>query len=687
MSVICLNSNFKGGINMAEKALDIANALKTFAGGENYHAERLFGPHATDDGYVFRVWAPHAQMVWLVGDFNEWEDTLPMERDEYGVWSVLAADAQEGQLYKFKVKQSTGRIVYKIDPYAMRFEERPNDASVIHTIPEFKWGDGLWRGRQKRSNYFERPMNIYEVHAGSWKQHEDGSPYDFDDLTEELVPYLKKMNYTHVEFMPLMEHPLDASWGYQLTGYFAFCNAYGRPEQFQRFVNECHRENIGVIVDWVPGHYCINDDALAYYDGCAMYEYEDHDRASNPEWGALNFDLGKPQVQSFLISSAFFWIETFHLDGMRIDAVSNMIYLDYGDKPWKPNKYGGNRNLEGWHFLRKLNKVVKFAHPKTVMIAEESSAGTKVTGMLEEDSLGFDYKWNMGWMNDVLNFFQMDPLFRGDHMDMLTFSWMYRMSENFLLPLSHDEVVHGKKSLMNKMWGDRYRQFAQLRTLYAYQMTHPGKKLLFMGGEWGQYLEWRYYEGLPFGDLADGLNGKMQHYTAALNALYRDERALWETEDKPESLEVIDADNRDQTVLSFIRHGRKKHDFLIVVMNLTAVEQRDFTFGVPYPGTYREIMNTETKEFGGTLARRNPQRKTHEKVFKGYDQCIRTNVPAFGTLILKPADVNVRYVNHLYKLTEEERAALKKEEGRPRAKRKSRRKTAGVKAAEKEEGR
>lgn len=652
-----------------EKAdFNLENALKTFAAGENYHAEQLFGPHRVEEGYLFRVWAPNAQMIWLVGDFNDWEDTLPMEKDGYGVWSALTNDAKEGQLYKFKVKQSTGRIVYKIDPYAMRFEERPNDASIIHTIPEFKWSDGLWRGRQKRSNYFERPLNIYEVHAGSWKNHDDGRPYDFDDLTEELVPYLKKMNYTHVEFMPLMEHPLDASWGYQLIGYFAFCQAYGKPEQFQRFVDECHNQNIGVIVDWVPGHYCINDDALAYFDGTATYEYEDHDRASNPEWGALNFDLGKPQVQSFLISSAFFWIEKFHLDGLRIDAVSNMIYLDYGDKPWKPNKYGGNRNLEGWHFLRKFNKVVKFAHPKTILIAEESSAGTKVTGMLEEDSLGFDYKWNMGWMNDVLNFFQMDPLFRGDHLDMLTFSWMYRMSENFVLPLSHDEVVHGKKSLMNKMWGDRYRQLAQLRTLYAYQMTHPGKKLLFMGSEWGQYLEWRYYEGLPFGDLEDELNAKMQHFTATLNKLYREERSLWETENKPESLEVIDADNREQTILSFVRHGKKKNDFLIIIMNLTAVEQNDFSIGVPYPGTYKEILNTETKEFGGTLLRRNPQKKTNDATFKNYDQSIKTNVPAFGTLILKPVDVNTRYVNHLYRMTDEEKKEDKKKKKSPRKK-------------------
>ncbi len=630
---------------------ELLKAYQSFSAGENGHAFKFFGVHKEirngHEGYLFRLWAPHAQKVWLVGDFNDWQDTLPMQLDEHDIWTVFSPEAKLGQLYKYKIQQSTGRVVYKIDPYALRFEDRPGDAAVITEVPAYKWHDGLWRGRQKRSNYFERPMNIYEVHAGSWKRHADGSMENFDDLTKELIPYLKKMHYNYVEFMPLMEHPLDASWGYQLIGYFAFCSSYGTIEQFQRFVDACHQANIGVIVDWVPGHFCINDDALAYFDGTATYEYADHDRASNPEWGALNFDLGKPEVQSFLLSSAFYWIETFHLDGLRIDAVSNMIYLDYGGKPYQPNKYGGVQNLEGWHFLRKFNKTLKLAYPKVIMLAEESSAGTKVTGMLEENALGFDYKWNMGWMNDVLNFFQMDPLFRGDHLDMLTFSWMYRMSENFILPLSHDEVVHGKKSLMNKMWGDRYRQFAQLRTLYAYQMTHPGKKLLFMGSEWGQYLEWRYYEGLPWEDLADELNHKMQYFTAQLNALYLNERALWEKDQQEDGLEVIDANNYAQTILSFIRHGKKKRDFLIVVLNLSSIEQKDFAIGVPYPGQYQVILNTEMQAFGGTWTKNIAPLTTKTGVYKNYDQRLELTVPAFGTLIIKPTKVNLRYKNHL----------------------------------------
>ena len=635
--------------------LDLPKQMETFAQGKNFHAQDFLGAHRHEDsGYVFRVWAPNAQQIWLVGEFNDWKEDLPFQLGEHGIWSVHAKNAQAGQLYKFKIKQYDGNVVYKIDPFALRFEKRPHDAAIIYDIPKYKWSDGLWRGRKKRSNYFERPMNIYELHPGSWKEHPDKTPYTIAELTTELIPYLKKMNYTHVEFMPLMEHPLDASWGYQLIGYFALCSAYGTPEEFQAFVDACHQENIGVIVDWVPGHFCINGDTLPYYDGTATFEYADPDKAKNVGWGSQNFDLGKPEVQSFLLSSAFFWIEKFHLDGLRVDAVSNMIYLDYDQGPWKPNIFGDNRNLEGQDFLRKLNKEVKLAHSKVILIAEESSAGTKITGMLEENALGFDYKWNMGWMNDVLEFYAMDPLYRGDHLNKLTFSWMYRLAENYILPLSHDEVVHGKKSLLHKMWGgDRYRQFAQLRNLLTYQMTHPGKKLLFMGGEFGQFIEWRYYEGLTWDSLDDEMNQKMLHFTATLNEFYKEKRALWELEDKPESLEVIDADNRSETILSFIRHGKKKKDFVVVLMNLSTIEQKDFEIGVPYPGTYREVLNTEMEEFGGTWTKHNPVCHTKEQQFKHYDQVIKLTVPALGVLILEPEKVNLRYVNKKHLAKEE----------------------------------
>lgn len=621
----------------------VADAKKTFLSGENFYAHHFLGAHRMEEGYVFRVWAPNALAVSLVGDFNDWQDTLPMEKDEVsGVWQITTKDAKEGDLYKFKVRQADGRELLKIDPFAIRFEKRPGNAAKLYQFPEKKWRDGLWRGRTKRSNPFKRPINIYEIHASSWKHHEDGSPYSLADLTEELIPYLVEKKYTHVEFMPLMEHPLDRSWGYQLIGYFALSSYYGTPAQFQDFVEACHLNNIGVFVDWVPGHYCINEDTLPYYDGSPQFEYIDPDRAKNNRWGSINFDLGKPQVQSFLISSAMFWIEMFHIDGIRVDAVSSMIYRDYDDGPWTPNHEGGNRNFEGYYFLQKLNAVIKLAHPEVLMIAEESSSETPVTGLIENGSLGFDFKWNMGWMNDVLRFYEMDPIYRKDHFNLLTFSFMYMMQENFILPLSHDEVVHGKKSLMHKMWGDRYKQFAQLRNLYTYLMVHPGKKLLFMGSEWGQFLEWKFDEGLEWGDLNDPLNHAMQMFTTRLNDFYKNQPALWEMEDSYDTIEIIDADNTEESVLSFIRKGKRKKDFLIVILNMTPIERRDFSIGVPYPGTYQEVWNTEMQEFGGTWTRHNEVCQSQSTKFKEYSQVITTTVPALGAIILKPETINTR---------------------------------------------
>ncbi|MFD1064890.1 1,4-alpha-glucan branching protein GlgB [Oceanobacillus locisalsi] len=626
--------------------LEIEDAVKRFHTGENFYSQHIFGYHQIEQdgetGFVFRVWAPNAQQVWLVGTFNDWDESLPMQKNEsYGYWEVFTVKPAENDLYKYKVRQADGREVHKIDPFAFAFEKRPGNAAVIHHVQEKKWKDGLWYGRKKRSNYFKRPINIYEVHASSWKHHEDGTPYSFADLKKELIPYVKEMGYTHIEFMPLMEHPLGASWGYQLIGYFALSSYYGKPEEFQDFVEECHRNNIGVFVDWVPGHCCINDDALPKYDGTPQFEYENPDRAANIRWGSVNFDLGKPEVQSFLISSALFWLEMYHIDGIRVDAVSSMLYLDYDDGPWEPNHEGGNRNYEGYYFLQKLNAVVKLAHPEAIMIAEESSSDTQITGLVETGALGFDYKWNMGWMNDVLTFYEMDPVFRKDHFNLITFSFMYMMQENFILPLSHDEVVHGKKSLMHKMWGDRYKQFAQLRNLYTYKMTHPGKKLLFMGSEWGQFLEWKYDEELEWRDLDDTLNKSMQHFTSSLNTLYKEQPALWELEESYDTISIIDADNRDESVLSFIRKSKKKKDFLIIILNMTPVERHDFPIGVPFEGSYKEIWNTEMEAFGGTWEVHNPDQLTEEVRFKEYPYRIKTVVPALGALILQPDTIKI----------------------------------------------
>lgn len=616
-----------------------------FLTGENFNSHQILGLNKTQvngkDYYVFRVWAPKAKEVYLVGDFNQWQETDLMTKDEQtGIWEIVTNSPNEMDFYKYLVVQANGRKVMKADPFSKMFEKRPNNANLVYVEFDRKWKDGLWMGRNKRTRHHKRPINIYEVHASSFKHKLNGESYRFKELKDELIPYLIKMNYTHVEFMPLMEHPLDQSWGYQLTGYFALCSMYGTPEEFKDFVETCHLNNIGVLVDWVPGHFCINDDALAYFDGTPQFEYVDVDRANNRRWGSINFDLGKPEVQSFLISSVLYWIENFHIDGIRVDAVSSMIYRDYDDGPYSLNHEGGNENLEGCYFLKKLNAVVKHKHPEVLMIAEESSSDTKVTGTIE-NSLGFDYKWNMGWMNDVLRFYEMDPCYRKYHFNLMTFSFMYMMDERFILPLSHDEVVHGKKSLMHKMWGDRYKQFAQLRNLYTYLLTHPGKKLLFMGSEWGQFLEWKYNESLEWRDLEDELNCKMQGFTAELNDFYKNSPSLWELEEGYETIEIIDADNSEETVLSFIRKGKRKKDFLIVVLNMTPVERTDFKIGVPYQGIYEEVWNTELERHGGTWSKPNDDRESSKINMKQFDHSIQTTVPALGAIILKPKSITV----------------------------------------------
>lgn len=619
--------------------MDRSTDLWTFGRGDNFQLQEYLGAHketrGEQEGYAFRVWAPNAQAVDLIGDFTDWEARkIPMVRNEGGVWEVFCTDAKEGDIYKYLVTRNNGHQVQKIDPLALWMEKRPNTGSIIKTIPEKNWKDGLWRARRKKLGFKERPVNIYEVHAGSWKRNDDYSSYTFKQLKEELIPYLVEMNYTHVEFMPVMAHPLGLSWGYQLMGYFALEQTYGSPEEFQDFVEECHLNNIGVIVDWVPGHFIINDDALAYYDGTPTFEYQDEHRAHNYGWGALNFDLGKNQVQSFLISSLKFWIETYHLDGIRVDAVSNMLYLDYDSGPWTPNIDGGNLNYEGVHFLRRLNAIIKNDHPDVMMIAEESSAGQKITGPEEEGGLGFDYKWNMGWMNDILRFYEEDPVYRKYDFNLVTFSFMYAFSENFLLPFSHDEVVHGKKSLMHKMWGDRYNQFAGLRNLLTYQICHPGKKLLFMGSEFGQFLEWKSEEQLEWGNLEDEMNAKMRCFTSQLNHFYKEHKELWEIDDSFDGLEIIDADNRDQSVLSMVRKNRKG-DLLVCVFNMAPVERKDFTIGVPVSGVYEEIWNTELEEWGGVWKEHNPTVQSQDGLWKDYEQTLTFTLPALGASIWK----------------------------------------------------
>ena len=618
--------------------MNLDEAMYTFGTGENFHLQNYLGVHELEgeEGFIFRVWAPHAEQIQVIGDFTGWfDEPLDMTKNHIGVWEATSALPEEGQLYKFLVKRKGGQVVEKMDPFATYLEPRPGTGAVIRKKKTKKWKDSLLMGRRKRFGFQKRPVNIYEAHASSWKLKEDGQPYTFKELKEELIPYLVEMNYTHVEFMPLMAHPLGMSWGYQLMGYFAFEHTYGTPEEFQDFVEACHQNNIGVLVDWVPGHYTQNDDALAYFDGTPTFEYQDHDRAHNYRWGALNFDLGKNQVQSFLISSALYWIENYHIDGIRVDAVSNMLYLDYDEGPWMPNKDGGNRNQEGYGFLQKLNREIKKRYPDVMMVAEESTAATPITQPIEEGGLGFDFKWNMGWMNDILKFYEEDPVYRQYDFNLMTFSFMYCFNENYVLPFSHDEVVHGKKSMMHKMWGDRYNQFAGLRNLYAYQLCHPGKKLLFMGSEFGQFLEWKFDYQLEWGNLEDEMNQKMQAFTSHMNAFYKDHKSLWQIDDSYDGIEIIDADNRAESVLSFIRKDDKgdKGDFLVCVFNLAPVERQDFTIGLPVAGIYQEVLNTEMEEFGGVWKEGNPETRTQKAKWKDYENTLSFTLPALGASI------------------------------------------------------
>lgn len=620
---------------------NLEKELYLFNTGEHFDSYLTMGckkdNYKGKDGFRFTVWAPNAKSVGLTGDFSDWHMGNEMERiGETGCWTVFNDQAIEGQCYKYRIEQSDGTVKLKIDPYAFEFEVRPNDASIVKSLPEKKWRDGLWTAGKKRFSIYERPLNIYEVHLSSWKHHEDDSWYTIPELQQELIPYVKKMGYTHIEFMPLMEHPLDASWGYQLTGYYAVSSKFGTMEEFQDFVEAAHLANIGVLMDWVPGHFNRNDYGMVYFDGTPQFEYKDKDKAENNRWGTMNFDLGKDQVQSFLISNALYWIEQFHLDGLRVDAVSSMLYLDYDIGEWKPNEDGSNHNKVGVKFIQKLNEKVFERHPDTLMIAEESTAWSKVTKPVYMGGLGFNYKWNMGWMNDTLKFFEMNPSSRKHHFNLITFSFMYAFNENFILPFSHDEVVHGKKSLMHKMPGDRYNQFASLRTLEAYMMVHPGKKLNFMGNDYGQFLEWRIHEGLEWESLADEMNAKHLHFMESLNMLYKKERALWEIDHQTQGIQILDADNATETILSFIRKGKKTRDFVIVICNFVPIERKGYKIGVPFEGTYEECLNTEMLEYGGVWTNLQGPFKTIKETTHQQDYTIELIVPAMSVLILRP---------------------------------------------------
>ncbi|MDQ0151296.1 1,4-alpha-glucan branching protein GlgB [Eubacterium multiforme] len=581
-----------------------------FHEGKNYNSYRFMGAHNIVEnrkrGTRFTLWAPKASSVYVVGEFSDFKplEEYKMERiTDMGIWSLFVRGLKAGVKYKYYIiNQWESQGVYKADPYALLSEIRPNTASIVKEDIKFKWTDRKWINRRNKTSVYESPINIYEVHLGSWKN-KDGEFLTYSELAERLPEYVVEMGYTHVEFMPLVEHPLDASWGYQGIGYYSPTSRYGNPEGLKELINALHRNNIGVILDWVPGHFCKDEQGLYMFDGSPTYEYEEGWKADNKGWGTFNFDLGKPEVRSFLISNALYWIREFHVDGLRVDAVSNIIYLNYGRKEgeWRPNKYGEDGCLEGIEFLQELNKAIFSEFNNIMMIAEESTSWPNVCKPVENGGLGFNFKWNMGWMNDTLEYIELDPVYRKYHHNKLTFSMMYNYSENFVLPISHDEVVHGKKSLVDKMWGDYWNKFAGLRMYIAYMIGHPGKKLLFMGSEFGQFIEWREYEELEWKLIESfDMHKKTNDYFKKINNFYKENSALWELDYSPEGFKWIDADNNEQSILIFMRKGKSDKDTLIFICNFTPEVYYDFKVGVPYLADYKEVFNTDEKEYGGS---------------------------------------------------------------------------------------
>ena len=595
-----------------------------FHRGEYRQAYEYFGAHPNRSSTIFRIWAPAAKSVAVVGDFNNWnarEEDYCQKITNEGIWEVEIKKVKKGAIYKFQIETSWGQKILKADPYAFYSELRPQTASVVNGIPKFRWGDKKWLNNREIG--YAKPINIYEVHLGSWKKKEDGTYYNYREIAELLVEYMLEMNYTHIEIMPITEYPFDGSWGYQATGYYSVTSRYGTPEDFMYFVNYFHKNNLGVILDWVPGHFCKDAHGLYRFDGSACYEYEDQNLGEN-EWGTANFNVSRNEVRSFLVSNLYFWIKEFHIDGVRMDAISNMIY----------HKDGVSENRASIEFLQYLNQSLHENHPDIMLVAEDSSAWPLVTKYQADGGLGFDFKWNMGWMNDTLKYIEQDPFFRRSHHGKLTFSFMYAFSENFILPLSHDEIVHGKNAILNKMPGYYEDKLAHVKNLYSYQMAHPGKKLNFMGNEFVQGLEWRYYEQLEWQLLKDNKGSKdIQNYVKALNTLYLEEKALWH--DGQNAFEWIEHENIDENMLIFLRKDPDTDDFIIAVFNFSGKDQDKYPVGVNLEGEYECILDSNEKRFGGSYQGRKRNYKTIKSVWHNREQHIEVKIAKNSTIFLK----------------------------------------------------
>lgn len=586
--------------------------LSSFTKGIHYTIYDKLGAHPKDidgvSGVHFAVWAPNAVRVSVVGDFNAWDGRRhPMQRlKDSGIFELFVPGLTTGELYKYEIKVKGGMVVMKADPYASRAQLRPDTASIVHDLNQFKWSDENWLEIRKRSDYRKSPINIYELHLGSFKKPDAGNGdnrefYNYRELAPIISDYVKEMGYTHVELMPVMEHPFDGSWGYQVTGYYAPTSRYGTPEDFMYFMDYLHNQGIGVILDWVPAHFPRDSFGLANFDGTCLYEHLDPRQGSHPHWGTLIYNYGRPQVSLFLIANALFWIEKYHVDGIRMDAVASMLYLDYGKNhgEWVANKYGGNENLEAMEMLKHLNSIVKKRKDGSLLIAEESTAWPKVTGALKEDGLGFHMKWNLGWMNDFTGYMKSDPLFRKGRHGELTFSLVYAFSEKFILVLSHDEVVHGKGSMINKMPGTIEHKFANLRVAYGFMMCHPGKKLLFMGQEFAQFNEWDEKKEIDWGLLKEERNASLNLYVKELNRLYKKYPALYAFDFEDKGFEWISCLDADHSIIAFIRKTDKSNDTLLIICNFTPVVYEHFLIGVPFQGKYKEIFNSDYVRFGG----------------------------------------------------------------------------------------
>lgn len=620
-----------------------------FNSGDNFKSYEMLGSHKVKidgvDGWRFAVWAPKAVSVRVVGDFNDWNgyDKMLERIETSGVWYGFFTDIEEGMLYKYAIEAENGETYYKADPYAVKSELRPGTASVTKDISNnYKWGDKAWISARSKNSTLTEPMNIYEIHIGSWKIHDDGSFYTYRELADELVPYVKKMGYTHIELMPITEYPFDGSWGYQVTGFFSATTRYGESEDLKYLIDKCHKNHIGIIMDWVPAHFPRDAHGLRMFDGTPVYEYADPRLGEHKDWGTMVFDYSKSEVISFLISSAYFWAEQYHIDGIRVDAVSSMLYRDYSrnDGEWVPNEYGGNGNLEAVDFLKKLNKIMGTEFPNFMMVAEESTAWPLVTAPPENDGLGFNYKWNMGWMNDTLRYMGMDPYFRKDNHSLLTFMMMYAYSENYILPLSHDEVVHGKGSMLNKMFGEYDEKFAAYRTLLGYYMTMPGKKMLFMGGEFGQMLEWRYDDQLEWNVLEIDKHKRLHQYVKDLNHFYMENKALWELDTSWDGFRWVNEADSENSVHSYIRRGRHAADNVVVVANFTPVERPIYKIGVPLAGEYEVVFHSSAVKYGGNKRITKKVYKTKNMQFSDMMYTIEVAIDGNSVMFLKkkPAD-------------------------------------------------